>query len=72
MTWIGGRMADKNFSPFLPPRKSSPTGTVIKIYTVVLIVALVFFVRGDHKTSYAIQIGSWLALVAWLKFGRSE
>lgn len=65
-------MADKNFSRFPAPRKPSPTGTVIKIYAVALIAALVCFIRGDHKTSYAIQIGTWLVLVAWLKFRGRE
>jgi DNA invertase Pin-like site-specific DNA recombinase len=61
-------MADKNFSPFLPPRKSSPTRTVIKIYGLALILALVFFILGYHRTSYAIQLGVWIVLVGYLKF----
>jgi hypothetical protein len=59
---------NKNFSPFPPPRKAPPTRTVIKIYAVALIVALVFFIHGYHRTSYAIQLGVWLVLVGYLKF----
>jgi hypothetical protein len=43
------------------------TRRVLKLYGLALIVALVFFLCGFHRTSYAIQIGTWLALVAWVK-----
>jgi hypothetical protein len=52
------------------PRPSDRTGTVMKIYGAALIVALVVFLCGYHKTSYAIDIGAWLVLVIWLKFNR--
>lgn len=59
-------MAGNSFNRFPAPRKS-PTGTILKIYAVTLIVALVVFLLGYHRTSYALQIGVWLVLVAWLK-----
>jgi hypothetical protein len=65
--------ADKNFSEARKsPRPSERTGTVMMIYGVALIVALVVFLRGYHRVSYAIDIGVWLALVVWLKFRGRE
>ena len=60
-------MAGDSFNRFPAPRKS-PTGKVIKIYAVALLVAFVVFLRGYHKTSYTLQIGLYLILVVWLKF----
>lgn len=73
-------MADKNSNDFSEARKSlrppsvppNRTGTVISIYALTLFVALVFFLRGYHKTSYAVDIGVWFALVAWLKLRGRE
>jgi hypothetical protein len=55
-------MAGTNCNGFPPPRKS-PTGTVIKIYAVALIVALVFFIRGHalFRTQFKSERGSRLS-----------
>jgi hypothetical protein len=54
------------------PQPPDRTGTVMKIYGVALIVALVFFICGHNVVSYCIQIGTYVALVAWLKFRGRE
>jgi hypothetical protein len=62
--------AERNPNDFSEARKSprppNRTGTVMKVYGVALIVALVFFICGHHVVSYCIQIGTYVALVAWL------
>jgi hypothetical protein len=48
-----------------PPNRTLP---VLKIYALALLVAFAFYVRGFHKTYFAIAIGTWLLLVGYLKF----